>query len=203
MKSIEFYINKIKYIEGIQNADISFIPSISRRRLSNLDKITVASLNFCFTNEIQNIIFASKKGEIERLLKIIEQYKTENETSPMLFTGSVHNFAVSSFLINKQISIPYTAIDSGDETLSSGTYTAVMSKYKNNLLVYSDIENEQYVSLCLNISKEKKENSKKCKIKLEENEVISPNTTDFIKFLKGEANILKTKNYRIESANNV
>ena len=61
MKSIEFYVNKFKYIEGIENADISFIPSLQKRRLSSLDKITFASMNDCFEIQFKILYFHHKK----------------------------------------------------------------------------------------------------------------------------------------------
>ena len=57
MKLIEFYVNKIKYTEGVENADLSFINPILRRRLSLLDRVSAASLHSCFNEKIQNIVF--------------------------------------------------------------------------------------------------------------------------------------------------
>lgn len=200
MKSIEFYVNKFKYIEGIENADISFIPSLQKRRLSSLDKITFASMNDCFENTIQNIVFSSQKGEMERLIKLIEQYKTENAVSPAVFSGSVHNFAVSSFLLNKNFPVTYTAVSAGTDSFIAALISAIASKYDNNLIVYSDIENGKYISLCLNISSKKKEYAEKFELKQgkQNNEA---DINDFINLFQNKIQTLQTRLFTIERIN--
>ena len=197
MKEAEFYINKLKYIEGASNAEIDFIQPVMRRRMSALDRAAAACLFDCFDNNIQNIIFASKTGEVERLISIIEQYMTENAVSPAAFSGSVHNYAAGMFLMNIQKSIPYTALSAGDETFAAGLFAAAVSKYSNVLYVYSDIENEKHVSLCLNISKNKLENSKKFKIELAGFTKTSPALKDYSKLFSDIIKTVKTQNYTV------
>ena len=203
MKSLEFYVNKVKYIEGIENADVSFIPALNRRRMSTLDKITAASLNECITNKTQNIIFSSKNGEFERLFKIIEQYNTENETSPAVFSGSVHNYAVSSYLMNIKKPLQYNAIASGKETIISGIISSIISNYDETLFVYSDIEDKKYTSLCLNISKKRRENSKKFRINFQNNSNNNKSIKEFAKFFSSDMNLITTNKWIIEREQNV
>lgn len=202
MKSLEFYINKCEYIQGIENADIDFVPALNRRRMSNLDKITASALNKCITDDTQNIIFSSKRGEFERLLKIIEQYTNEGETSPAVFSGSVHNYAVSSYLMNIKKPLQYSAIASGENTIISGIISAVISNYDESLFVYSDSENGIYSSLCLNISKERKEKSQKFKISLINNKNHTNEIKNFANFFSSDLKSIETNNCTIERINN-
>ena len=203
MKSLEFYVNKVKYTEGIENADVGFIAALNRRRMSSLDKMAAAALNDCITETTKNIIFSSQKGEFERLIKIIEQYKTEGETSPAIFSGSVHNFAVSSYLMNIKKPLQYNAIASGKDTVISGILSAVISNYDESLFVYSDIENEIYTCLCLNISKTKKENSQKFRITLINNSDKTNSIKDFANFFSSDVKLMKTNICTIERIKNV
>ena len=201
MKSIEFYVNKFKYIDGIENADISFISALQKRRLSSLDKITFSALNNCFDTNVQNIIFSSPKGEIDRLLTIIEQYTNENVSSPIVFSASVHNYAVSAFLLNKNFSIPYNCISAGEESFCAGLLAAITSKYDNNLFVYSDVQNDKYISLCINISKNKKEGALKFAVM---NSVKQSDYTlnDFIGLFNGNKKHIETPLFIIERISN-
>lgn len=198
MKSIEFFVNKVKYIDNLENIDIDFIPSISRRRMSKLDKITASSINSCMTCDIENIVFSSRAGEIEQLLKIISQYQNEGEASPATFSGSVHNSAVSAYLLNIKKTISYTALSAGENSIESGLMASVCSKYDNNIFVYSEIEDDNYVSLCLNISKVKKENSKKYRICIENLQKGVKNIKDFADFFLNGSMLLETNSYKIE-----
>lgn len=202
MKLIEFYVNKIKYTEGIENADLSFINPILRRRLSLLDRVSAASLYSCFNEKIQNIVFSSKTGEIERLLKIIAQYSTDEEISPSVFSSSVHNYAVSSYLMNEKKAVPYTALSAGTNSIFAGILTACVSKYSENLFVYSDIENNNYVSLCIHISKQKNTQADKYLIKPFEGAQIIYTLKDFVSFFNGNTNKLETAHYILERINN-
>lgn len=196
MKSAEFSVKKIKYIEGLNNADLSFIPALSRRRMSSLDKITAAALKQLFDDNIENIIFASQKGETENLFKIIEQYKTENEVSPAVFPGSVHNAAIGAFLINEKKPAAYNALSAGAETIPAGILTAAVSKYNNTLFVYSDIEDDIYVSLCLYMSKEKA--GARYAVSTGIDAQSTPKVKDFAEFFEGAEGAIKTGGYKIE-----
>ena len=199
MKPAEFFVKKIKYIKGLNNADLSFIPALSRRRMSSLDKITAAALKPLFDDDIENIIFASQSGETERLFKIIEQYKTENDVSPAVFSGSVHNAAIGAFLINEKKPIVYNALSAGIETIPAGILAAAVSKYNNTLFVYSDIEDDIYVSLCLYMSKER--SGAGYSVSIGSNTQSAAKVKDFAEFFEGSKGVIKTGGYTIERLN--
>ena len=195
---LELYVNKFDCIENIEDMDLSFIPPIARRRMSVLDKITISTINNVFTDDIQNIVFSSQFGEVERLIKIITQYRENNEVSPNTFSGSVHNYPVGFFLFNKQVSIPYNAISACKNSISNGLLTSIISEYNDIIFCYSDIDNNSAKSFAINFSKMPENNSIKYLIKVQNNQAYSDNFEDFIKLFNGSKNIIKTPIYTIE-----
>lgn len=151
--NIEFYVNKFCAVNSPKETDISFLPLIMKRRLSNIDKCTLSTLNSIFTDNCQYLVFSSRKGEIERLIKIINQYTKEGEVSPNTFSGSVHNYPAGFFLLNKKTPVPYTAISAGDRTISAGLLGALTSNYENILFCYADSYDDKLFSFGVNITK--------------------------------------------------
>lgn len=194
---LEFYVNKFNYLTDIDEIDINFIPSILKRRMSTVDKVCVSVLNKTFSDDIQNIIYSSQYGEVERLLKVISQYKEMKEVSPNLFSASVHNYPTGFFLFNIKKAIPYMALSACDNSISSGLLEAVISKYNNNLFCYCDVNIGKVTSFALNISKTPKDNSVKYKAVLKNSEK-DDNFEDYIKFFKNDINTLNTNLFELE-----
>ena len=94
------FVKKFSYITA-SNVDLSQLPMMIRRRLNLAEKLAIASMLKSYENSDVNVIFASKFGEIDRSIKLIEQYKQENEVSPTEFSMSVHNTTPSVFSILK------------------------------------------------------------------------------------------------------
>jgi len=135
MKDCTFYVKDFCYTK---DTAVSFVPPIQRRKLSTLDKLALASMEKVFTPEIEEIVFASKYGEIDRLNSIISQYQEFGEVSPAQFSGSVHNYTAGFFCILKKLNIPYYAVSAGDDTLRNGLIKAVISTAGNVLFTYAD-----------------------------------------------------------------
>lgn len=204
MKEIKFYVNKYSWVLSTDEVDFSFIPAMLRRRMSKFDKVTFYSLYKCFNDNIQNIVFSSKSGEVEKLIKIIDQYSSDGEVSPSLFSGSVHNYSVGLFLQNMQKSIPYTALSASEDSLAEGLLTAAISGYENNIFCYSNIINEEIHSIALNISKSSNNNFDKYQIVLQNNSTCKQgNFNNFVELFRGNLNSVATPLYRIERINNV
>lgn len=195
MKQFEFYVNKFSSLG--EDFDVNFIAPILRRRLSSLDKASLTVLNNVFTDNAENIVFSSQFGQMDRLIKIISQYKEDNEVSPNVFSGSVHNYSVGFFLFNKKKTIPYTALSSGKNTISESLLAAVISKYNNNILCYADSVDNVTNAFALNLSKSG--DGEKYILKLQNNDV-TDNFEDFVKLFKGEIDTLMSQNYTIERA---
>lgn len=197
---LEFYVNKYNFSNDTDTLNLDFLPPILRRRMSTLDKIAIANLNSVYCEDIQNIIFASQYGEVERLIKLITQYSENKEVSPNLFSGSVHNYATGFFLLNKQKPITYTAISACEHTISTGLLLSVIANYDNNLFCYADTNNTQTNAMAINLTKIPTPEFVKYIIKLENNVAVNDEFDGFIKLLNGEINSLKTSIYTIERA---
>lgn len=195
--NLEFYVNKFNYLNDIDELDLGFVPPIVRRRMSVLDKITLSNLNSVYSDNIENIVFSSQYGEVTKLLKIIDQYMTEKEVSPNTFSTSVHNYAVSSFLLNKQKPIPYTALSASGQTFSMGLLSSVISNYNNVLYCYSDDNKGIINSFAVNLSKTKEQDTNKYVLILQNNVVVNDEFVNFQKLFDGVIDEIKTPIYTL------
>ncbi len=143
-----FYIKNFCYLKDENEIDVSFMPPLTRRKLSLLDKTTLALANKIFNESIEEIVFASKYGEFTRLDTIISQYQEMNEVSPAQFSASVHNYPVSFFTLYKKLNIPYHAISSGENSLAAGLVKSIISK-KETLFIYADVKNGVQGAACV------------------------------------------------------
>ena len=89
MNSLEFYIKKISYSTG-ENIDLSQVPMLMRRKLSPAGKIALSTMTECYEDGIKKLCYASRYGELERVVKLIRQEHEENAISPAGFSFSVH-----------------------------------------------------------------------------------------------------------------
>ncbi len=195
--NLDFYVNKFNYLNDIEGLDLSFVPPIVRRRMSVLDKITLSNLNSVYSDNIENIVFSSQYGEVTKLLKIIDQYMTEKEVSPNTFSTSVHNYAVSSFLLNKQKPIPYTALSACGQTFSIGLLSSVISNYNNVLYCYSDDNKGIINSFAVNLSKTKEQDANKYILIPQNNAVFNDEFINYQKLFNGEIDAIKTPTYTL------
>lgn len=124
-----FYISNINFLDG-QNAqekiDLSFLPPMSRRKLSLVDKAALSVMNTAYTGGDVEIVFASQYGELDRLDKIISQYQQDNEVSPFTFSTSVHNCIAGQFSLLNGIKKSYNALAAGKNTFSAGLLESFM-----------------------------------------------------------------------------
>lgn len=193
---IEFYVKNFEYLINPENIDIDFVPPLVRRRMNRFDRIALFVMNKCMSKEIEYIVFSSFHGECERLFKLIEQYSSTKEVSPAIFSGSVHNYPLGLFLSNSGNTIPYTAICSGENSISAGILTSVASKYDNVLFCYADYHDDNIVSFALNISKTPCQQKFIINIQKKLNE--TDNFTDYINFFSKKSTLLKYGTYKIE-----
>lgn len=148
MGNTRFYIEKVSF-KTQKDAKPDCIPMLLRRKLSNLDKLAISTINSVFDDNIEEFIFSSQYGEFERLFTIIEQYTKNNEVSPIAFSASVHNYIGGILSLVKHSTIPYYAISAGENSLSYGLIKSIISK-KRVLYCYADnFQKEQSVSLII------------------------------------------------------
>lgn len=196
----EIYIKTFDYIsESGVSADI--VPPIQRRRLSEFDKLVFTVLNNTIDADVQNIICASRYGEMQRLKQLISQYTESNEVSPNLFAGSVHNFPIAFFLLNTKKPIQYTALAGGRASISNGFLSAVLSKYDNIIFCYADVIYDKNYSFAVNFSKSPLKQAVKYSLKLTSADVEEPDFMAFVKLFKQEIDELQTPVYLIKKEN--
>lgn len=187
MKNYTFYIKNFSVVSDNNDINLKNIPLIERRKLNRTDKFAIQTISDIFNDKIEELVFASKYGEFERLKKIIEQYKNFNEASPKDFSASVHNYPVGFFTLVNKTNIPYYALSSGKSTISAGLLKCVFSRNNEVLFCYTD---ETGVSCVIS----KKEGKDKIELIQEKDEKISTNEfKDFVKFLNREKNIFVTE----------
>ena len=195
---LKFYVNKFNYLNSIDGLDLSFIPPIVRRRMSTLDKLTLSTLNKTYTDNIQYIVFSSRFGQVDRLLKIIDQYKEYKEVSPNAFSGSVHNYSVSFFLLNQKNAIPYTSLSASDHSISMGLLYSIVASYDNILFCYADVNKGVYNSLAINITKKISPKATPYNLKLESNNTNQDEFEKYVDLFNGVSTNLRTSNFIIE-----
>ncbi len=130
---MKFSIKKYVYITE-ENVDVSFLPPMSRRKLSLLDKIALCAMQKCYDSSQVKMVLASQYGELDRLRKLVDQYSQENEVSPATFSFSVHNSAVGQFSLLHKIKESYNSVSAEKDTFSAGLIEALMTSTSDEVL---------------------------------------------------------------------
>lgn len=117
--------------------DVSFVPPMVRRRMSDMEKIAVGLAGKIAPNDTNyTTVFASQFGEWGQTLRLIRQFFDENEMSPAGFSNSVHNAAAGMFSLITQNTNCYTAIAAGKDTLEMAILKALTEK-TNVMVVFA------------------------------------------------------------------
>jgi len=135
------YIDKFAFwreSESEKTPDVSFIPPMLRRRMTNVEKIAI-SLAYAVapTEPDYQIVFASRFGEWQQTINLIKQFYNDAEMSPAGFSNSVHNAAAGHFSLLTHNTKSYTSIAAGAKTLEMGLLDAFTTK-KPVLFVYAE-----------------------------------------------------------------
>ena len=178
MNKLEFCIKKISYSTG-ENLDLSSIPMNMRRKLSPVGKIAMSTMLDCYGENSGDIklVYASRYGELERVVKLIKQEHEDNEISPAGFSFSVHNSTIGLFSLLKNIHSSYNSVAGGEESFSAGLLDAVMNREKT-LFCYAESV-DRYESIAILIDYEDGE-----KVAIRENSENLP-SNNFIDFIQG------------------
>ena len=124
--------------------DVSMIPAMKRRRMSNLTKMAFATALDCVKDSKQqpNCVFASQHGELERTVKILNSLVADDDVSPTDFSLSVHNTALGLFTIHTGNNQPATTVAAGEDSFGYGLLEAalLLERFPETpvLLVYFD-----------------------------------------------------------------
>ncbi len=182
-----FYVKNFSY-KMPDTLNIESVPMMIRRRLSLIEKLAISSMLDCYENNNVNLIFASKYGEIERSLRLIKQYITDNAVSPTDFGFSVHNSSLSIFSILNKITNSYNSISAGENSFACALLDGVTLLPKaDSLICYADTEEKNF-SFSILISSNNSIGS--TKITLTEKNFQSDNKLDFTAFFAGNLKFL-------------
>lgn len=89
-----------------------------RRRLNPFGRISLQTLSHALEAlENPRIVFASRHGDMERTVRLIEQVARDGTASPADFSMAVHNAVAGIASINWRITASHTAIAAGEDTM--------------------------------------------------------------------------------------
>lgn len=145
--------------------DVSFLPPMFRRKLSPLSRMVFSTVN---SLEQQSepinapIVLATRHGELDLSIDLINAELTDSPLSPAKFSMSVHNSPVGFLSIQSKNTNPNTAISAGARTLKMGLLesTTMLKEHGQCLLIYADenlseeydqYKDEQSFPICLAI----------------------------------------------------
>ena len=157
MNKLEFRIKKFSYSTG-ENLDLSSIPMNMRRKLSPVGKIAMSTMLDCYGENSDDIklVYASRYGELERVVKLIKQEHEENEISPTGFSFSVHNSTVGLFSLLKKIYSSYNSIAGGEESFSVGLLDAIMNREKTLFCYAESVDRYESISILIDYNEGEK-----------------------------------------------
>jgi len=105
--------------------DVSWVEPLQRRRLSPLARAFFHCANRVAPEGDARVVFASRHGEAERTLTILQDLAAGAEVSPTLFSMSVHNAVPGLWSILKGNRASTCAVAAGPETFGCGLLEAL------------------------------------------------------------------------------
>ncbi len=118
--------------------DVSFVPPMLRRRMTNIEKIAISlAHSVAPSTPDYKIVFASRFGEWQQTINLIKQFYSDKEMSPAGFSNSVHNATMGHFSLLTHNTQSYTSIAAGEKTLEMGLLDALTTD-KPVLFVYAE-----------------------------------------------------------------
>ena len=106
--------------------DVSFIPPMVRRRMTDLQKIAIGIAYRVVPDNVDyQMVFASRYGEWQQTIKLITQFHDDGGMSPAGFSNSVHNAAAGVFSVLNKNKNSYVSVAAGNNTLESGILAAL------------------------------------------------------------------------------
>lgn len=108
-------------------ADVAFVDRMQRRRLSPLARACFHCARRTGPPEGTRMVFASRHGEADRTLAILRDLAAGAETSPTLFSTSVHNAVPGLWSILNGERAPFSAVAAGPASFGWGLVEAMVT----------------------------------------------------------------------------
>lgn len=126
--------------------DLSFVPALTRRRFSPLQKVVFSLLNRVNPPVPEpKIVFASRDGEVKLTHDLVAAFNETGDVSPWKFSSSVYNAAAGLYSVFTHNRSTYTAIAAGEETIENSLIEAVCES-GGSLWCYAEEEGGGYGS---------------------------------------------------------
>ncbi|QSX37043.1 beta-ketoacyl synthase chain length factor [Shewanella sedimentimangrovi] len=120
---------------------LAHVPAMQRRRFSRLTRMMLEVAHQACAPDNCRSVFASRHGELNRTIDLLQNIIGDEPLSPMGFSQSVHNTASGLFGIVHQNRAASTSIAAGTETLSQAmveAYAQLAEDPEPLLLVFGD-----------------------------------------------------------------
>ena len=129
--------------DATDKPDVGFIEPMLRRRLSPVARAALSVAYACAKNiPSVRLVYASRHGELERTVGLLQTLGASQDLSPTAFGLSVLNANAGLYSIARNDTAPSTAIAAGEETFGFGLIEAwgraVTEKGPPVLYVYAD-----------------------------------------------------------------
>jgi len=155
--------------------ELSFLPSRAKRRMSLLSRMSLhVGHSLLKKKHVNDVIFASRYGEITRQLSITNSFLDDGEVSPAEFSYSVFNTPVALLSLSEGLTGLTRAVYSGENSLIHGllqSLVALKSGAINQLLFimadepvpeyYREISSESNLALAVGMTLTTQEDSRK------------------------------------------
>ncbi len=129
----------LRRLKSLNEADVSFVPPLLRRRLSPLQRIFFFLAHFDETlPKPKRVVFASRDGEDTLTRRTVEDFHADGTASPHRFSASVYNAAPGLWSVFTKNTAPYTAVAAGRETVRVGLLEALLPAETPTLFVYAE-----------------------------------------------------------------
>ena len=107
-----------RFLDDETSLNVSFLPAMSRRRLSKLSKLCLRLAHEVAPGYQGYCVFGSQHGEIVTTTGLIDSIVQGELVSPAGFSSSVHNTSVGLHSINNKNTYPCTSLAAGIDTLA-------------------------------------------------------------------------------------
>ncbi|MEJ6005049.1 beta-ketoacyl synthase chain length factor [Paucibacter sp. AS339] len=105
---------------GDQQADLSAMPAMMRRRIDPLGRAALQSAYAVQPQAPCPLVFSSRWGELARSVGMLEQLALAQPLSPTAFSLSVHNAIGALYSIARQDRSNYLAVSAGEHSAEAG-----------------------------------------------------------------------------------
>ncbi|MCD6076562.1 MAG: hypothetical protein K0R89_500 [Ramlibacter sp.] len=111
--------------EGLLEAKLEAMPAMQRRRLNALGRAAAQAAWECHAPSPDvPAVFASRYGDAQRCLHLLQEFAATGAASPADFTFSVHNAIGAMYSISRGDAAPYSSIAAGPASAAAGVVEA-------------------------------------------------------------------------------